>query len=582
MCGIVGLVANQLAAEDSQRVESMLIAQRHRGPDSQLKARLDDQVFLGHNRLSIIDLSEAANQPFFSNDRRFSIVFNGEIYNYIELKDELKSCYTFTTESDTEVLLAAFIIWGEGMLDRLIGMFAFAIYDRQAKELFVARDRFGVKPFYYAFTSTGEFIFASEIKAVHAAGIPKVRNEAMWSGYLVKGLYQYEDQTFWEGILQLKAGHFMRFAAGSSQRPIPSQSRWYDFVGNVKALQEDAEVATRSESAHLEHYKSLLKESIALRFRSDVPVGFNLSGGLDSSLLLSLVHEFKPNTLVEGFTFYCNDLRYDELPWVKGLVDEKNKPLNEVLIEAQDVQLLSQTVMHFQDEPYGGIPTLAYSRIFKEAREKGTIVLLDGQGMDEAWAGYDYYHRESNSVVQGVKGSPLKPEVLNQEFANKAIEATYPSPFEDELLNKQYRDLFYTKIPRALRFNDRVSMMYSTELREPFLDHSLVEYAFALPRETKVKGGSSKWGLRELAKSYIENDLILAPKRPLQTPQREWLTEDLIDWVDGEVKKLAEHPWFKAAELSKCWSDFKKSNKENTFFLWQWLSVQLDRKAPEG
>ncbi|MCE7992597.1 MAG: asparagine synthase (glutamine-hydrolyzing) [Roseivirga sp.] len=575
MCGIVGLIAGQLTAEDSQRVESMLVKQRHRGPDSCEFQILDDQSVLGHNRLSIIDLSEAANQPFFSSNKRFCIVFNGEIYNYIELKEELRPYYTFTTQSDTEVLLAAFITWGDAMLDRLIGMFAFAIYDRQTKELLVARDRFGVKPFYYTQTSKGEFIFASEIKAIHAAGVEKVRNEVMWSGYLVKGLYQYENQTFWEGILQLRAGHFMRFKVDAPPESI-QQSRWYDFVGNVEALQADSEVAERSETAHLAHYKSLLEESIALRFRSDVPVGFNLSGGLDSSLLLSLVDELKPDTPVEGFTFYCNDPRYDELPWVEGLVAEKNKPLNRVLMQAEDVPDLSDTVMHFQDEPYGGIPTLAYSKIFQQARAKGTIVLLDGQGMDEAWAGYDYYHRTSDSIVQGVKKSPVKPEVLKKEFSNKAMGIVYPTPFEDDLLNKQYRDLFYTKIPRALRFNDRISMMHSTELREPFLDHRLVEYAFALPLEMKVKDGSTKWGLRKLAKGYIKNDLILAPKRPLQTPQREWLTEDLIDWIEGEVKKLTSHPWFNATKLSQCWADFKKSEKENTFFLWQWLSVKSD------
>lgn len=575
MCGIVGFITSQLATGDTARVKSMLETQKHRGPDSLAYQILDDQVVLGHNRLSIIDLSEAANQPFFSNDRRFCLVFNGEIYNYQELRTELQQDYRFRTNSDTEVLLAAFIVWGESMLDRLIGMFAFAIYDLQKKELFLARDRFGVKPFYYATNNAGELVFASEIKALHAAGIAKARNEVMWSGYLVKGLYQYEDQTFWEHIFQLRAGHFARLKVDEPLETL-QQSRWYDFVGNVHSLQEDTEASGRSEDEHLSHYKSLLQNSIALRFRSDVPVGFNLSGGLDSSLLLSLVDELKPDMPIEGFTFYCNDERYDELPWVEGLMSEKNKPLNRVLLKAEDVEELSEQVMLFQDEPYGGIPTLAYSKIFKAAREKGTIVLLDGQGMDEAWAGYDYYHKKSDSVVQGTTNSPLKPEVLKDDFVNKVANIRYPTPFKDELLNKQYRDLFYTKIPRALRFNDRISMMHSTELREPFLDHRLVEYAFALPRKLKVKNGSSKWALRKLAGSYIENDLVLAPKRPLQTPQREWLTGELFEWVEGHIEKLGCHPWFDNEALRNSWEDFMKSDKQNTFFLWQWISVQPD------
>ncbi|GAB5522694.1 MAG: asparagine synthase (glutamine-hydrolyzing) [Roseivirga sp.] len=571
MCGIAGvIIATQKINPKS--LEPMLAAQRHRGPDSEQYVVLDDHVAFGHNRLAIIDLTDSANQPFYSADNRFCLVYNGEIYNYTELKRRLEPNYHFKTQSDTEVLLAAYLQWGVACLDEFIGMFSFAIYDKQNKELFLARDRFGVKPLYYAITNAGELVFASEIKALHAAGIAKVRNEVMWSGYLVKGLYQYEDQTFWEHVFQLRAGHFARIKVDSPLEAL-EQSRWYDFVGNVNSLMENAEISMQSEDEHLAHYKSLLQNSIALRFRSDVPVGFNLSGGLDSSLLLSLVDELKPHTPIEGFTFYCNDERYNELPWVEALVSEKNKPLNRVLLEAEDVQELSEQVMLFQDEPYGGIPTLAYSKIFEQAREKGIIVLLDGQGMDEAWAGYDYYHRKSDSVVQGVAKSPLKPEVLKGDFVKKAANTWYPTPFKEELLNKQYRDLFYTKIPRALRFNDRISMMYSTELREPFLDHRLVEYAFALPLEMKVKNGSSKWALRKLATSYIEDDLVLAPKRPLQTPQREWLTGELLSWVEGHIEKLSNHPWFDAEALRSSWEDFMKSDKQNTFFLWQWISV---------
>jgi asparagine synthase (glutamine-hydrolysing) len=178
--------------------------------------------------------------------------------------------------------------------------------------------------------------------------------------------------------------------------------------------------------------------------------------------------------------------------------------------------------------------------------------------------------------VQGVKKSPFKPEVLREDFIELSQTEKCPEPFEEPLLNYQYRDLFYTKLPRALRFNDRISMMYSTELREPFLDHRLVEYAFALPVDMKVKHKEVKWALRELTSDYLKSDLVFAPKRPLQTPQREWLTEDLIDWVEQRIEELTNHPWFKADELRKSWADFKESDKENTFFLWQWISICSD------
>ena len=557
----------------------MLTVQIHRGPDHQGAVQVGNHVLFGHNRLSIIDLSKAGDQPFFSNDQRYSIVFNGEIYNYIELKKELSPYYDFESGSDTEVLLAAYIQWGAAALDRLVGMFALVIYDQQEDKLFLARDRFGVKPFYYALAENGDFLFASEIKTLHAAGIPKRDNEAVWAAYLTKGRYQYGNQTFWKGIYQLEAGHYASFSIAAIPAELEAK-RWYQFVENIQALRNDQAYLKRTKEEHLAHYKQLLEESIKLRFRADVPVGFNISGGLDSSTLLGAVQQLLPSDAIEAFTFFCNDERYDELPWVEKLIAETNKPLNKVLLEVDNIPELANKVGYFQDEPYGGVPTLAYSQIFERARAKGVIVLLDGQGMDEAWAGYDYYHKKSDSVVQGVKSSPLRLNVLTDEFKAQAEIEDYPTPFEEELLNKQYRDLFYTKIPRALRFNDRVSMMHSTELREPFLDYRIVEYAFALPADMKIQNGQQKWALRHLAHEYLKTDLLLAPKRPLQTPQREWLTVELIEWVEKLVLSLKNHSWFNAETLEEEWEAFKQSDKDNTFFLWQWLSIAYRQEEP--
>jgi asparagine synthase (glutamine-hydrolysing) len=575
MCGIAGIVSSFSSEKSISEVRLMLDTQKHRGPDSQNYCRLDDNVIFGHNRLSIIDLSEAANQPFFSKDERFCIVFNGEIYNYLELRNQLNSDYTFRTHSDTEVLLAAYITWGVKALDRLIGMFAFAIYDKENREVFMARDRFGVKPFYYALDQNGSLYFASEIKTLHAGGIPKIKNQGLWAAYLSHGAYQYENQTFWKHVFQLEAGHFIKCSIFNLDHGFESQ-KWYHFVENIQALRAQELYNNRTQSEHLVQYKELLEDAVRLRFRSDVPVGFNISGGLDSSLLLSSVDSLWKDVPIEAFTFYCNDNRYDELLWVEELIAHTNKPLNKVLLTAEEVLDLKKQVAYFEDEPFGGIPTLAYSNIFKTAREKGVLVLLDGNGMDEAWAGYDYYHNGSGGTIQGVTKSPFKKEVLNKDFTDLALTEDYLKPFDEELLNKQYRDLFYTKIPRVLRFNDRISMMYSTELREPFLDHRLVEYAFALPPKMKIQQGQVKWALRQLAKEYLNHELVLAPKRPLQTPQREWLTENLLPWVESEINQLYNQPWFEKEILKKAWSDFKSSDKENTVFLWQWLSVMTN------
>ncbi|MZP67336.1 MAG: asparagine synthase (glutamine-hydrolyzing) [Bacteroidales bacterium] len=564
MCGIAGIIG--LFPESSEVLDTMLKVQAHRGPDG-TGHWADEYIALGHNRLSIIDLNHRADQPMISNCGRFIIVLNGEIYNYRELKEELHE-YNFKTESDTEVVIAAWNKWGREMLHRLNGMFSLAIWDRQNKKLFAARDRFGVKPFYYS-VSKGDFIFSSEIKTLWAAGMPREKNLSVLAKYLVYGSYGMPHETFWKNIHQLPAGYWLEVDVDHQLTPDEIKPvRWYDFVSRIK------ESGFLDSLSLNEKYFALLKESIRFRFRSDVPVGFNISGGLDSSALLAIINnEYPDNNSIEAFTFYTGHPDYDELPWVENLISFTGKPLNRVLLTSIDVPRLIEKVSYFQDEPFGGFPTLAYSLIFEYARQKGVIVLLDGQGMDEAWAGYDYYQNDSGYTVQGTKSSPVRPEVLETEFRQLADKDAYPAPFEDTLMNLQYRDLFYTKIPRALRFNDRASMMHSTELREPFLDHRLVELAFSQPRNIKIKNGISKWMLRNLVKHLLGSDIAFSPKRPLQTPQREWLAGDLRDYTESIIGLFAKNDFVIQSEVSKIWDSYLKGKNDNSFFIWQWINV---------
>ncbi|MFN9583482.1 MAG: asparagine synthase (glutamine-hydrolyzing), partial [Bacteroidota bacterium] len=308
MCGISGIV-NSPAAEQS--VQRMMATQASRGPDAQgMYVNDTKDVALGHNRLSIIDLSNAANQPMYSSDKRYVLVYNGEIYNYRELKSELKSGYNFTTESDSEVILAAYCTWGNHMLNKLNGMFAFAIWDTQEQQLFMARDRFGVKPFYYAQVNH-TFLFASELKAIHATGlIPKTPNYAIWSDYFSTGLYDHSTESFWQNITQLPAGSSATYNNNNLKIHY-----WYKLTDRIQ------EKDSRNEEDVMDELLSLLESSIDYRFRADVPVGVCLSGGLDSSLLLALVNRVKGNDFpLHAFTFYTGDERYDELPWVKHLL----------------------------------------------------------------------------------------------------------------------------------------------------------------------------------------------------------------------------------------------------------------------
>lgn len=566
MCGIAGIIG---VGAKKASIDAMLAAQAHRGPDAQ-KTHLDEGVALGHNRLSIIDLSSAADQPFYSQDGRYTLVFNGEIYNYLELKRILEDSYNFQTQSDTEVLLAAFLHWGNDCLAHLNGMFSFAIWDSQEERLFAARDRFGVKPFYYHKAEDG-FYFASEIKSLFAAGISKIPNEVVWASYFAYGSYGMPNETFWQDVNQLPGGHFLELSDDKLQI-----HQWYDFVKEVQKY----DLKLSFEAVKM-RYLQLLDSSIKLRFRADVPLGFNVSGGLDSSALLALVNRTANGENINAYTFYTGDDRYDELPWVKDLIAHTKNPLHTVLFEAKDVAEAAASMSALQDEPFGGVPTLAYAAIFKEAVSQGVKVLLDGQGMDEQWAGYDYYaQKQSQSTIQGVTSSPFKKGVLSKTFLAKAKKPVYPKPFEDRVLNLQYRDLFYTKIPRALRFNDRVSMAASTELREPFLDYRLVEFAFAQPLEYKIKDGVQKYLLRDLVSEHLSNNISLAPKRPLQTPMREWLGNELAPWVQEALIALKSHSWFDEKALQVAFEKYKAGEQDSSFHIWQWVntSLLLDQK----
>lgn len=569
MCGISGIAG----AGARGVAETMVRSLSHRGPDG-TGMFIDPQgnAFLGHNRLSIIDLSDAGSQPMQSQDGRMAIVFNGEIYNYKELKQEL-SGYPFRTQTDTEVILAAFEKWGEACLDHFIGMFAFLLWDTKEQCLFAARDRFGVKPLYYG-EHRGSVYLGSEIKALHAAGVPRVPDERTWALYLATGVYDHGAATFWKGIMALPAGHLLTWKHGKT-----SVKRWYDLADRVDCGAFDG----RTEEEVGREYIGLLEDSVRLRFRSDVPVGISLSGGLDSSLLLGVVDRVHASQKdVEAYTFVTGDPAYDETSWVEQMVRGTQHPWFTCPLRADDVPVLAADVQEHCDEPFGGIPTLAYAQVFSTARSHGTVVVLDGQGMDEQWAGYDYYRKalagEATPTVQGTSQSPVRPSCLTEALQSLSTPPIYDRPFVDNLRNAQYRDLRYTKIPRALRFSDRISMRSSVELREPFLDHRLVELAFAQSPDRKIRNGTGKWMLRSIAQSIIPPGISEAPKRPLQTPQREWLRGPLQSWATEQIEAALKYQpgdWLLADVVRNEWKEYLQGGSDNSFYVWQWISVGL-------
>jgi asparagine synthase (glutamine-hydrolysing) len=529
--------------------------------------------------LAVLDLSHRGHQPMISHDGRYVMTYNGEVYNYRELKAELG--ITFETGTDTEVVLEAFARWGPESFHHLNGMFALAIWDRETETLYLVRDRFGVKPLYYAETN-GTLYFGSEIKALAAAGIPIEPDQATWIAYLSTGASDDGAASFFKDIRKLPAGHCLVWRDGS-HRIYP----WYDLA---KRIQERG-LDSRSEHCVGAEYHELLKDAVRIRFRSDVPVGVCLSGGLDSSTLIALLGElFGADERIESYHFACGDPLYDETIWVTRLLSRTRYPLHIASVSARDIPTLSEEAILYQEEPFGGLPTLAMAELFKLARTVGTVVLLDGQGLDEQWAGYSYYANHSNGTVsealpiQGSRNGATNQACLSNEARSLSSRPIYPEPFSERLMNLRYRDLRYAKLPRALRFNDRASSQSSCELREPFLDYRLVESAFRQPPDRLIRDGQHKFLLRQIVRPLLPADFIEAPKRPVQTPQREWLRGPLRDWVESCLAdpSVQQSGWFDRDQLRAEWERYRAGESDNSFYVWQWISVALNRRFIES
>jgi asparagine synthase (glutamine-hydrolysing) len=573
MCAIFGFLAD--IEQPGNILDQMSSALLHRGPDDQGKY-IEGRLGLGHNRLSIIDLSPAGHQPMVLEQDGLVLVFNGEIFNYRELRQEL-SGESFFSETDTEVLLRGFKVWGKECLHRINGMFAFAIWDRNKKELFLARDRFGIKPLYYTRKSAG-FYFASEPKGLFAAGVKRRDNLMAWSTYLSFGTYEHAEYTFFDDVCQLRAGHS---ATVSSDGKIQIET-YYDFA---KIMESSVNEKIEDENRISDEYLSTLSNAVDICFRSDVPVGLAVSGGVDSSILVAMVRESgRDSNKVKAFTYACGDDRYDETPWVRKLLAQQAHPWH---ISETKNGLIPDLIMQVslnQEEPFGGINTLCFSELCRLAQNEKVKVLLDGNGLDEQWGGYEYYSRTDwtteefvRGPVQSSKSASVRPSCLALEFKEKAEILDFPRPFASMIDNLRYRDLFYTKIPRALRFSDRASMMCSRELRIPFLDHRLVEYSFKVAPSNLISNGQHKYLLRRMVKALIPECILNAPKRPLHTPQREWLANELSGFVDDIIhsRKFRELGWFDLKVVDKEWEKFKNSEVDNSFFVWQWISAAL-------
>ncbi len=606
MCGIAGIISQNIELNGKTPViKEMIDLLSHRGPDFS-NYKIYSNAILGHSRLSIIDLSNNASQPFESNGESYSIVFNGEIYNYLELKKELSQKYNFKTSSDTEVLLAAYIVWGESCLDKLNGMFSFCIYNLKTKSSFFARDRFGQKPFFYSLVGK-TLIFSSEIKPILSAGIEAKPNLKNIHQYLTKSLYDHNNETFFENIFQLLPGECATFDSDS----ILKIKKYYDLsncYGRLKTL---------SEGDTIERLNEMLLNMGQIHMRSDVPIGVSLSGGLDSSALLSI---FKLSNNLNGsqkcFSVdFGNDL--SEKKWMKSAADFYNLPIEIYTYTNHEFLNYLSKMMWHQEAPIGGLLNSALERVMFMARSNNIKVIQDGCGIDEGYAGYRNFHniyvgtkiknnepdyenaisdyskvwniskketidiclKELDSTTSAIDGTtPERTELLNKDFINLFESQDNEILSGKNLYDEQVKYLQNTKIPRGVRMKDRISMAHGIELRCPFLDHRFIEFGLSINQKLYFKNGYSKYIIRKSLEGIMDNNVLYAPKRSINAPQGSWFTKspmkefinDMIGSVSFDKRGLFD--------TKKVKREFSLHNKElfpNSFFIWQWINIEL-------
>lgn len=575
MCGIAGILTEAAAAEAEGHLRDLQVMTKslaHRGPDGEACwVDPSKRVFFGHRRLSVIDLSPAAAQPMQYSER-YTITYNGELYNYIELREALlKKGYRFRTESDTEVILAAYQEYGKSCVEQFTGMFALAIWDADQAELFLARDRMGEKPLFFTWHQ-GRLLFASEMKAFWALGLPRQPDPhqvLLYLGAGITGIPLKPVQSFYTGIFQLPPAHAARYAYGSGTWGELELTRYWDLTGRVTSVEGHPNAATEQ----VERFRALLKASVQRRLRSDLQVGSSLSGGIDSSSIAALVKELGVENWT-GFSAVFPGFERDESAAIQLLAKELN--IQSITCSPTETTLLTdlEKLLYHQEMPIESASALVQYKVMQRAAEQGITVLLDGQGADELLAGYPSY---IPWFLQEIWRSGRYASFLKELNAFKAhgwtggwgwknrLAAWFPQAAQEQLIKKQaaaiqripfaeqayiaaslrphdlfkpfvtslqdilYYDLTMGRLPELLRYADRNSMAFGREIRLPFLDPALLEFAYSLPASAKMQNGYTKWILRTAMSGHLPQPIAWQKKKiGYEPPQESWLQQAAV------------------------------------------------------
>lgn len=624
MCGIAGIFdqsASTSGDELQASIAKMLSPLLHRGPDFHDNwSDPSKGIALGHTRLSIIDTSAKANQPMVSHCGRYQLSYNGEIYNFPELREQLSiQGHTFTSTSDTEVILTAISAWG---LDRAIqqfnGMFAFALWDAQENKLYLVRDRLGIKPHYYYYHQ-GCLLFASELKAITAH--PQFTKAINLDS--VSLLLQYQvipgTHSIYQHTHKVRPGTIITISQDE-----PPQSKTYWSVNNLSHHQ--AENLSLSEAK--QELKSLLKQSVQQRLVSDVPLGAFLSGGIDSSLVVAIMQEYTSDP-VKTFTIGFENQQYNEAHFAKAVANHLNTDHTELIINTHDAQAIVPKLANMYDEPFADvsqIPTYLVSALAKNH----VTVCLSGDGGDESFAGYSRIARfinlwhKMNRLPKSLRhllsylmnNVPAQfwpfilPRTINPAHKMHKLSKLFSSqhPIDAYLtLNKHWQTpnelLINNNINHALTNHvpsehlqqsillheltqylpddvltkvDRASMAVSLEVRVPLLDHNIVEFAWQLPFDYKIHNHQGKWLLKQILQDYLPTSLIDRPKMGFGVPMHDWLRGDLKNWANDLLNpsELQKHNIFNSEIITKYWLQHLSGKADWTRQLWPILMFQ--------
>lgn len=628
MCGIAGIAFRQPTNIPGSVGRNLQATLAHRGPDDLGYLLFGEgvdrgrkwpeqggrgRVLLVHRRLSIIDLGETGWQPMSTPDGRYHLVYNGEIYNYVELRAELEALgYTFHSHSDTEVLLAAYSQWGQAALQRLIGMFAFAVLDVHKRELFLARDFFGIKPLFYATTPTG-FAFASEIKALlELPGVGRQVNSSRVHAYLLAGATDHGDATLYEDVRQLPAAHCVTICLERPEIVEPVQYWNLSLDRRIDLSFDDA----------AEQLRGLFLDSVRMHLRSDVAVGAALSGGVDSSSIVAAMRYLKPDLEIHTFSFLAEDPTIREERWVDIVGGAARTTVHKVQPSADELVSDLDCLIRAQDEPFGSTSIYAQHRVFRLAGQAGIKVMLDGQGADELLAGYSSYlvprlasllrggrwieaamfarslgtlpRVPARSIVRSaglrMVPQPLKrplrrlmkrepaPEWLNTQWFLDCGDGVPEMPLSLGLqLHEQLlASVQHNSLPALLRYEDRNSMAHSIESRVPFLTPQLAEFILSLPEEHLIaRDGTTKAVFRQAMRGIVPDRILdRRDKIGFETPEQRWLAT-LRPWVDEVLSgaAAADVPALNLPAVRREWGAVLDGKRPFDWRVWRWINL---------